>query len=126
MKYLKHFENAFYDDPDYKYHKQVILDVFQDVIDDYNMETSIDEDFKTPPGFCFRMKPVPKGIYIKIINRDFIDYVIPMPEDVNNDIKKSIDRLKRMGYVVVGRNGRPVVNRYKTLIRVEYETSEKI
>ena len=49
-----------------------------------------------------------------------------MPDDVNNDIRKSIDRLKRMGYVVVGRNGKPVVNKYKTFIRVEYETSEKI
>lgn len=129
MKHLKPFnENAFYDDSDYKYHKQVVLDVFQDVIDDYNMETSIDEDYKEPHGFCFRIKPVPRNkIYVSIKNRsdETATYRgIPMPNDVNNDIKKSINRLERMGYVIKSPGSkRIIVNRYFTRINIEYEVS---
>lgn len=130
MKYLKPFnENDFYDDSDYKYHKQVVLDVFQDVIDDYNMETSIDEDFKMPPGFCFRIKPLPRNrIYAAIYNRDDHEIIMPMPDDVNNNIKKSINRLERMGYVIIIKSPGSkriggIVNRYNTRITIEYEAS---
>ena len=112
MRYLKRFESV---KSDIDYHMQVVRDVFQDIIDDYNIEefiTPADDDAYDIAGFYYHMSPYPEYNtnstldlkIVKSIRLAFFNQVINV-SDIKNDVDRidftpPIKRLESMGYHV--------------------------
>ena len=105
MRYLKRFESV---TSDIQYHMRVVKDVFQDIIDDYNIEefiTPADDDAYDITGFYYHMSPHPKyNTIVKSIRLAFYNQVINV-NDIKNDVDRidftpPIKRLESMGYHV--------------------------
>ena len=107
MKYLKHFESV-----DSDYHVQAIKDVFQDIIDEYDLEEynpSTEDIFGfggEPLTFFYKIgplkgSPITSGIRSNKIElgmwaqKDFVLANFP-----KIDISGHIKRLESMGYIV--------------------------
>ena len=115
MKYLKHFESV-----DSDYHKQVIKDVFQDIIDDYDLE-----EYNPSMSQVFGFGVEPKTFYYKINrirgNKIALDIWAQKDFELADfpkiDVSGHIKRLESMGYIVgyTLSGKKPTPKRYHTI-----------
>jgi hypothetical protein len=87
MKYLKTFENSDTDKPDITSHLTTIKAIFQDYIDEYDIEElpdDLDEDDDTRPGFYYHLYWVGTDFNRRKLYFEFNVYVIHFDGYIND------------------------------------------
>lgn len=123
MKHLRFFESS----GDIKYHKRVILDIFQDIIDDYNIERYNSVDMADDIGGIYYIlydihdSDEFKLIYLKIFLKG--DKLRPEYYLNNNEfidgLKLDKKRLESLGYKVSDYT----LNRDEVEIEIDYSNA---
>ena len=116
MKWLRKFEDA----SDSLENVYIIKDVFQDIIDDFDLEVLMGRDHSRGPGNYIRFNGDLDNSYgwdvlVNIFNVNVLLFASSLPsEEFKEAVEAHTDRLKRMGFVVKLNN----VEYYSILIKL--------
>ena len=102
MKYLKLYE-SFKDirdaNADLEYHKQIIKDVFQNTMDDNNIETAHDNTQIINGIYCYIAKgfnPLKITVLFAAREKEHVDNL----SKIKSEIEEDLNRLESMGYKI--------------------------